>query len=87
MRALDMHTTVMDIMVNVLGGSTEAGKQISTSQVSIILIWDWGNGWRVNIGKLVETQGLDTSKTWCILHDDEKSISVHIYSDTIRILT
>ena len=33
MRALDMHTTVMDIMVNVLGGSTEAGKQISTSQV------------------------------------------------------
>ena len=34
MRALDMHTTVMDIMVNVLGGSTEAGKQISTSQVS-----------------------------------------------------
>merc|ERR1711893_328232 len=33
MRALDMHTTVMDIMVNVLGGSQEAGKQVSSSQV------------------------------------------------------
>ena len=43
MRALDMHTTVMDIMVNVLGGSTEAGKQISTSQVKIIPILNQGN--------------------------------------------
>jgi hypothetical protein len=33
MRALDMHTTVMDIMVNVLGSSAEAGKQVSTSEV------------------------------------------------------
>ena len=39
-----MHTTVMDIMVNVLGGSTEAGKQISTSQVRLILILNQGNG-------------------------------------------
>lgn len=45
-----MHTTVMDIMVNVLGGSTEAGKQISTSQVKIILILNWGNGIRHGSG-------------------------------------
>ena len=33
MRALDMHTTVMDIMVNVLGASAEVGKQVSTAEV------------------------------------------------------